>query len=331
MKQRGNHHNRTALKAALVFPAGVLFPVLWQVFSALAGRPMLFGPSPSRWALSLIAEPAFWLSVCFIVFMFAKGTLKRIVKILLIAAFWFAVWQAAAIATYGYMVRQGAAVTVNSSLLMPSPAETFTALAGLIVQKNFWISLGATFYRVAVGLAASFVSGVLLALLASRSLMLQSLLRPVVAAIKSTPVVSIIVLALVWFSSSFVPIFSCVLLCFPIFFANTLSGIQTVDKGLLELAAVYRVRRGRVVREIVMPSVLPNVYSATSICLGFSWKSVVAAEVLSSPQYSMGFELYKTKLYLKTPELFAWTVAIIVISIVVEKGLKQLMPRGSAI
>jgi NitT/TauT family transport system permease protein len=182
---------------------------------------------------------------------------------------------------------------------------------------------------VAVGLVVSFVTGVLLALLASRSSMLRSLLRPVVTAIKSTPVVSIIVLALVWFSSSFVPIFSCILLCFPIYFANTLSGIQTVDQDLLELAEVFRVRRRRVIREIVVPSVLPDVYSATSICLGFSWKSVVAAEVLSSPKYSLGYELYKTKLYLETPELFAWTIAIIVISLIVEKGIKQMMPKGS--
>ena len=121
------------------------------------------------------------------------------------------------------------------------------------------------------------------------------------------------------------------LLCFPIFFANTLSGIQTVDRDLLELAAVFHVRRGRVVREIIVPSVLPDVYSAASVCLGFSWKSVVAAEVLSSPRYSVGFELYKTHIYLKTPELFAWTVTIIVISLIVEKGLKRLMPKGSTI
>jgi NitT/TauT family transport system permease protein len=316
--QRGKTQNHRALKAALVPLAGIAFMVLWQIFSVLSGRPMLSGSDPSVWVFSLIREPAFWLSVFFMAFMFTKGWPKRIARILLIIAFWFAVWQAAAI-------------IVSKSLLMPSPAETFVALGALLGQADFWISVGFTFYRVALGLILSFISGVLLALLASRSSMLQSMLRPVVAAVKSTPVISIIVLALVWFSSSAVPIFSCVLLCFPIFFANTLSGIQSVDRELPELAAVFKVRRARVLREIVVPSVLPSVYSATSVCLGFSWKSVVAAEVLSSPKYSMGFELYKTKLYLETPDLFAWTVAIIVISIVVEKGLKQLMPKGTAI
>lgn len=318
MGQRNKSQNRTILRSILVPFTGVLFLALWQVFSFFLGHPMLSGASPGLWFLGIIMEPVFWLSLSFITYMLTNGVIRRIAKILMIIAFWFTVWQAAAI-------------IVNKPLLMPSPAETFTALGRLLVQSRFWLSLGLTFYRVALGLIISFVSGILLALLASRSAIMQSLLRPVVAAIKSTPVISIIVLALVWFSSSFVPIFSCVLLCFPIFFANTLSGIQTVDKDLLELAEVFRVRRRRVIREIIVPSVLPNVYSATSVCLGFSWKSVVAAEVLSSPQYSMGFELYKTKLYLETPELFAWTVAIIVISIIVEKGLKRLMPKGSAI
>ena len=309
-------HISKTLKTVLTILGGILFVVLWQVFSALMGRPMLSGTRLAGWVLGLAIEPAFWISVFFIVFMLAKGWLKRIARVLLITAFWFVVWQ-------------GAAIVTNKPLLMPSPVETFTALVGLVVQKYFWISIGATFYRVAVGLVVSFISGIFLALLASRSSALRSLLQPVVAATKATPVVSIILLALVWFSSSTVPIVSCVLLCFPIFFANTLAGIQTMDKDLLELAEVFHVRRGRIIREIIVPSVLPDVYSAISICLGFSWKSVVAAEVLSSPKYALGYEMYKTKLYLQTPELFAWTVAIIVISLIVEKGLKHLLPRGS--
>jgi len=306
------------LKTILTVFGSILFIVLWQVFSTLADRPMLYGTSIAGWALALVVEPAFWFAVFFTVYMLSKGWLKRAARVLLIAAFWFVVWQVAAI-------------IVNKSLLMPSPAETFAALAGLVVTQGFWLSVGATFYRVAVGLVLSFIAGVLLALLASRSSALRSLLQPVVAAIKSTPIVSIIMLALVWFSSSNVPIVSCVLLCFPIFFANTLSGIQTVDRDLIELAAVFHVRRGRVVREIIVPSVLPDVYSAISICLGFSWKSVVAAEVLSSPKYALGYEMYKTKLYLQTPELFAWTAAIIAISLIVEKGLKHLFPKGGTL
>lgn len=220
---------------------------------------------------------------------------------------------------------------VNQPLYMPSPAETFSSLGMLIATEDFWLSVGYTFYRVALGLVISFILGIILAFFASKIVVLERLLRPLMATVKSTPVMSVIMLSLVWFSSSFVPAFSCILLCLPIFYTNTLSGINSVDKSLLEMALIFKVRHRRVIQEIVIPSVLPHIYSALAVCLGFSWKSVVAAEVLSSPKYSMGFNMYATKLYLDTPALFAWTLTIIIISLIVEKGLKRILPGGSSL
>lgn len=244
--------------------------------------------------------------------------IKKILRIFFVIVFWLAVWQVAS-------------MLVNQSLFMPSPAETFSSLSGLIITSEFWLSIVFTLYRVVFGIAVSFVLGIALAYAAAHASMIENLLRPVVAAIKSTPVMSIIVIALVWFSASFVPVFSCILLCFPIFYTNTLTGIRSVETNYIELAKVYKIPRKRVIREITLPSILPHIYSALSVCLGFSWKSVVAAEVLSSPKYSMGFNLYSTKLYLDTPQLFAWTIAIIIISLIVEKVLKQLLPKGHTI
>ncbi len=242
---------------------------------------------------------------------------RRTIYDVLTVLFWLLVWQAAS-------------MIVNQPLFMPSPAETFTALGGLVATEIFWLSVGFTFLRVAAGVAVSFVLGILLAFAAARSAFLKQLLRPVVAAAKATPVMSIIMLALVWFSS-FVPVFACILLCFPIFYTNTLAGLRSVDRQLLEVATVFRVKRRRVLSGIIVPSVVPHVYSALAVCLGFSWKSVVAAEVLSSPRYALGYRMYETKLYLDTPELFAWTLTIIVISLIVEKGLKHLLPQGGAL
>jgi NitT/TauT family transport system permease protein len=239
---------------------------------------------------------------------------RRTVYTILTVLLWLMAWQAASL-------------IVNQSLFMPSPLETLTALGGLVTTSLFWLSVAFTLYRVVAGLIASFVLGVLLAFGAFRSMFLEQLLRPVVAAAKATPVMSIIMLALVWFSS-FVPIFACILLCFPIFYTNTLAGLRSVDKQLLEMASVFRVRRRRVITGIIAPTVIPHVYAALAMCLGFSWKSVVAAEVLSSPRYALGYRLYETKLYLDIPDLFAWTLTIIVISLLLEKGLKRLLPQG---
>lgn len=251
--------------------------------------------------------------------MHSYGKIKKIRTIIFVGLFWFVIWQIVS-------------MIVNQPLFMPSPYETLATLSSLLTTSVFWLSVASTLYRVIFGLSLSFITGIALAFFASHFTLLETLLRPIVAAIKSTPIMSVIVLALVWFSASFVPVFSCILLCFPIFYTNTLTGINSVDKNLLELGTIFNIKRKRVIREIIIPSVLPHIYSALSVCLGFSWKSVVAAEVLSSPKYSMGYKLYATKLYLNTSELFAWTITIIIISLIVEKGIKKLMPRkGSAI
>jgi len=246
------------------------------------------------------------------------GRSKKLLYVLLTVLFWASMWQIAA-------------MWVNQPLFMPSPMQTFSSLAHLASTPLFWLSISFTFLRVAAGLVIAFILGIALAFLAAHISVLEQLLRPFISAVKSTPVMSVIVLALVWFSSSFVPVFSCVLLCLPIFYTNTLSGLRNVNKEYLEVAKVFKVKRKHVITGIIIPSVLPNVYAALAVSLGFSWKSVVAAEVLSSPRYAMGFQLYATKLYLDTPGLFAWTFAIIVISLVLEKGLKRLLPGGGAL
>lgn len=242
--------------------------------------------------------------------------LKKIMYTFLSLLFWLAVWQASA-------------MIINQPLYMPSLSQTLNALFEIASTSNFWLSVLFTFYRVALGLIIAFFAGIALAFLAAYVPFIEHLLSPFMAAVKSTPVMSVIVLALVWFSSFGVPVFSCVLLCLPVFYANTLSGLHSVDKQLLEVAFVFGVKRNRILTGITIPSILPNVYSALSVSLGFSWKSVVAAEVLSSPKHALGYNLYSTKLYLDTPALFAWTLTIIIISLAVEKGLKRILPKGA--
>lgn len=238
---------------------------------------------------------------------------KKILITAAVAAIWVVIWQLISL-------------VVNQPLYVPSPYATMVSLCNIIVTQHFWISVISTFLRVAVGIVISFVLGCSIAYISAHAKPVETFLSPFVTAVKSTPIMSIIIVALVWFKASFVPVFSCVLLCFPIFYANTLTGIQSVEKGYLELAKVYHVKRIRVIREITLPSVMPHIYTAISICLGFSWKAVVAAEVLSIPRYSMGYSLFATKLNLETADMFAWTIAIIVISIIVEKVLKRLLP-----
>ena len=72
---------------------------------------------------------------------------------------------------------------------------------------------------------------------------------------------------------------------------------------------------------------MPEVYNSVTTGLGFAWKSGVAAEVLSTPLNSIGTELYNSKVYLETTDLFAWTAVIIIMSAVLEKAAVYLLGK----
>ena len=68
--------------------------------------------------------------------------------------------------------------------------------------------------------------------------------------------------------------------------------------------------------------------SAVQLIAGMSWKAVVAAEVLSIPKYSLGYEMMNSKYYLQTPVLFAYILVIVVLSLAMEKIIGLLMGRS---
>ena len=77
----------------------------------------------------------------------------------------------------------------------------------------------------------------------------------------------------------------------------------------------------RTANAVRLPSLAPYLVSACKTGLGFAWKSGIAAEVICRPAGSVGNSLYRAKLLLETPEMFAWTATVVVLSVILEKLL----------
>ena len=117
----------------------------------------------------------------------------------------------------------------------------------------------------------------------------------------------------------------------PVVYTNVLSGIRCTDPQLLEMARVFDLPALRCVRYIYVSQVLPYFRAACTVALGLCWKSGIAAEVIGVPKGSMGEKLYSAKIYLDTPDLFAWTLVIVLISLAFERlflaGLDAVVAR----
>ena len=244
-----------------------------------------------------------------------KVFFRRSLSAMAVLVFWCGIWILAA-------------RLVGRELLLPSPGQVLLRLRELAGTANFWITIGCSILRVLSGILSAGVLGILLAVLTEKSALLKALLSPVMTLVKSTPVASFIILALIWLGRGILPAVISGLMVLPVVWANTAAGIRAQDPQLLEVARIYGLSRGRIFRRITLPTVLPHLRSALSSALGLGWKAGIAAEVLTVPQPSIGKMIFDSKLYLETTSLFAWTTAVILISLVIEKLLLRLIRQG---
>lgn len=210
---------------------------------------------------------------------------------------------------------------VHQPILVPSPFAVMKRVLELLGTAPFWKKTVFTLLGITAGYFLGVAGGVLLAVLTAASHWLSVIFRPALAVIKSTPVVSFIILALVWMEKSAVPVFISFLMVLPLVWANLTAAIRETDAQLLEMARTYHFSRKNILRYIYIPSVLPALLSALTTAIGFAWKAGIAAEVISTPKDSIGAQLYNAKVYLETVDLFAWTLVVILLSLLFEKGI----------
>lgn len=216
---------------------------------------------------------------------------------------------------------------IGQELLLPSPLQVLRKLFSLASTESYWFSTLRSILRVLAGLLSATVIGVLLAALTEKSPLARQLISPVMTLVKSTPVASFIILALLWLGRDVLPAFITALMVLPVVWANVSAGLAGRDPQLLEMARLYRLSRLRVLRRITVPSVLPHFRAALRSSLGMGWKAGIAAEVLTVPALSIGKNIYEAKLYLETSELFAWTLTVVILSLLIEKLLLRLVDR----
>ena len=221
------------------------------------------------------------------------------------------------------------ALLIQNELLLPTPWAVLARLAELLCSGGFWLALFRSFLNIAAGFLASLLCALLLGSVAGRFLWAESLLQPYMTLCKTVPVASFILLAFLWVSGERLSILIAFLMALPVLYGNVLQGVRSADRPLFEMAAVYRLPWLRRLRCLWLPQLRPWLKSGCASGLGLAWKAGVAAEVIAVARHSMGEGLYEAKLALDIPALFAWTAAIVAVSVAWEKTFLALLERGT--
>lgn len=232
-------------------------------------------------------------------------------KILILAG-WLCIWQIVSL-------------ICDNSILIVGPVETAATLIQNGVELQFWQTVLTSFARILGGLAAGVVVGVLLAVVSYRYSIIEEILQPFMTLIKAVPVASFAVLLLIWWGASHLSIGICLMVVLPQIYVNTLAGLKNTDVRLLEMAKVYKMPLWNRFFYIYRPALRPFLESGLKVAIGMAWKSGVAAEVIGTPDFSIGERLYMSKIYLDTAGVLAWTAVTILLSVMTEKLFEKML------
>lgn len=219
--------------------------------------------------------------------------------------FWIGIWAIAA-------------ELIGNQLLLPSPVSVAVRIFELMSQTRFWTITALSLFRIMAGILSAIALGILLALLITYNQFIRELLSPILTIVKVTPVASFIILILIWIGRDLVPAVISALMVLPVICNNVSAGLKNIDSDILEMANVYQIPKLTQFKRITIPSVMPYFLSAIQTSIGIGWKAGIAAEVLTVPTRSIGKMIYESKLYMETIDLFAWTIVVVLISLMIE-------------
>lgn len=240
----------------------------------------------------------------------------RWAKRLAIAAFWLACWQAATWAA-------------GSGFLLCGPMEAGQALVALVPTAVFWECVGQSLARIGIGFVAAAAFGVAAGALAARFGLVREALAPLMHVVKSTPVVCIIALLLVWAGAAQATSVVVALVVAPPFYAAVVEAVAARNGLMGEMLCVLGASRARRVLLFRWPEAAPFLRAAAKTAAGMAWKAGVAAEIIGLPAASIGEQVYLAKLTLDTPAIIAWTAAVVVLGWLSERAVVALVDAGA--
>ncbi|MCM1577983.1 MAG: ABC transporter permease subunit [Ruminococcus sp.] len=237
-------------------------------------------------------------------------------------------WEKAAGILFWLILWQAGAMALGKRVLLVSPLQAARRLCELVFEEKFLPTVINSFLRIGGGFMIGLAAGTVTAALAYRFKWARALITPFMAAVKSVPVASFVILALLWIKSSGLSTLVTFLIVLPVMYSAVYEGLMNTSRELKEAADIFGIRGLKRVRFLYLPEIMPFLMSAISTGAGLAFKSGTAAEVIGQPDLTLGDMLFRAKIYLETADLFAWTAVIIILGRVFEGVVMGVVKAG---
>lgn len=223
-----------------------------------------------------------------------------------------------------------AAVIINVEMILPRLPATLMQFFLLFTKPSFYAAVGASLLRCLISFTVAFVLGALCGLLGGLNKSFAAALRPIVAALRTVPTLAIVLILMLSFGKQAAPVIIGVMMVFPIVYQTTKTAVENTDKRVVELARLDGAGTLAAIRYVYAPQSLPYLLGSVASTFGLNIKAVISAEILASTVTSIGHQMKFASgdsAMESIPQLFAWVIVTLLLSVIFETVLKLIFPR----
>jgi sulfonate transport system permease protein len=186
------------------------------------------------------------------------------------------------------------------SRILPSPRDVLRAFISLSASGELWTHVRVSTLRALAGFAVGGGLGLALGLLTGSVPWAETLLDTTLQMVRNIPALALIPLVILWFGiDESAKLFLVSLGVFFPIYINTFHGIQSVDRGLLEMGRTYGLSGWPLYREIILPGALPSILVGVRFSLGFMWVMLIVAETISA-RSGIGYMTMNAREFMQT-------------------------------
>ena len=214
---------------------------------------------------------------------------------------------------------------IDFSFIIPTATETILTFCNLLFTKSFIKSIFFSLLRIAAGYILGLVCGVSLGLLTHKYNVAKWLTTPLMVLTRATPVASFIMILWFLLSGGMIPIIIGLLMVLPVIWQSTKDGLDNISQELIEVSQIFGFSFKKRMRLLVFPSLKSFLFPAVITSSGLAWKAGIAAEIITYTKNSIGEQIKNSKDTFEGAYLFAWTLSVIILSVIIELVIKKLL------
>ena len=212
----------------------------------------------------------------------------------------------------------------GDNLIFPGVGQILSVFFRLLGERSTWQRIGVTLLHLAGALALSALLGLLLGLAEGFSPFVRNLLKPLMIALRSLPMIILAIMIMVLVNYRAVPLIATSLVLIPLLSEAVCEGLLSIEPELLDVYRMNSSLTPRVLWNVHLPLMAGYLKQSWINAVGMGLKVSVTTEYLVQSRNSLGRAVYSSLFNSEYAEIYAWAL-IMILLILTLTGLPPLI------